>query len=445
MPKARIKGEVSLDGRKAKVALQQSKNEAQKFKAQMQSVGRSIGAAFSVGVITTWARRATQLGSEMSDLALQSGLTTDEYQALELAMIRAGVSGEKMRTAMSRINITMGQAQRGMKTYIDLYAEMGISQEEIARSSPAEILQKIAEAMTNAERGSSAYGAALELLGSRSAAQLTEVMEQLANEGLQSMIDKGKEAGEIIDQELIKQLDQLEDQIQITQRQLTLSLGTALIETKNKVQDLATEWGHLWEAMQRENVSNPRELGEFLAGNAAGNAIATAEEENKQRRKGADGKGDPKRDPEAARRLAEQIAEEEEKARKKKEAAEEKARRKQEAAEKAQRRRREADMDAEARILQRRYDRDEAARKKRGEEITSGKTRADDILSGKGVTVSGIAADEITRMGGSAGTYASPELRIAERTMQIQTEIRDLIKDLGPDIGFRIAQHVGLA
>jgi len=216
---ATLKALLKLDDKQYKSGMSSATKSTHAFRQSLAQVGTAIAATFSVGVILRFARSLTQLGSKISDLAYQSGLTTDQFQALEVAAIRAGVAPEKIRASLARLNISVGEAKRGLKSYLDWFKAVGISANDLDRMSIGEIFERVAKAASGAERGSTALSSAMQILGSRSAIQLREVLDQIANRGLQDMIDQSKKAGQIIDENLIKKMDKLEDRMQLLSRQ----------------------------------------------------------------------------------------------------------------------------------------------------------------------------------------------------------------------------------
>ena len=158
------------------------KTAAGKMKAAFRGINSMVGGLFagvSIAALVSLTKETIAFGSAITDLAKQSGLSTDQFQALEIAALNAGVSQEKIRTAMAKLNVVMGQAKSGMKTYVDLFDKVGISQEQLNALEPAEVFELLAKTMSEAQRGSVEFGAALEILGTRSGAQLIEVMEEI--------------------------------------------------------------------------------------------------------------------------------------------------------------------------------------------------------------------------------------------------------------------------
>jgi len=215
---AQLKAMLKMDNRQYKAGVRDSTNATKSFQSTLATVGGSIAAAFSVGAIINFGRRLTKLGSDMSDLALQAGLTTDQYQALEFASLRAGVQTEQIRTIMSKLNVVMGQAKRGMKTYVDMFKAVGLSVEDLKRLSVPEVLEQIAVAMSKAERGTETFGAGLELIGTRSGAKFIQVLNEISEKGLAGLEKEARSTFGYLDEDAIQTLDQLEDSILKLQR-----------------------------------------------------------------------------------------------------------------------------------------------------------------------------------------------------------------------------------
>ena len=234
--KITLEAMLKMDNKQFKAGMRDSEGQAKKLQTNLAGVGRAIGAAFSVTAIASATRSIIRIGSEITDLAAQAGLTTDEFQALEHAAIKAGVAPDIFRTTMNKLSVVMGQAQAGMKTYIDLFARVGIEANELKNMSIQDVFTRIAKTMSESERGSVEFGAALELLGTRSGGKLVEVMERINQIGFKGLIDDAKEAGTLIEEDVLKQLDDLEDRLQVAKKRAAATGGA-----------LAGAWMDVWE------------------------------------------------------------------------------------------------------------------------------------------------------------------------------------------------------
>lgn len=222
---ATLKAVLGMDSRPFRAGAQSATGATNKLQSSLASAGRTMATAFTVTAIYSAARALTRMGSTITDLASQSGLTTDAFQGLEHAAIKAGIAPEIFRTSLNKLAVTLGQAKSGMKTYIDLYERVGITAEEIERMRPDEVFERIAKTMAESERGSSEFGAALELVGTRSGGKLIEVMERINEIGLKGLIEDARNAGTLIEEETLRQLDELEDRLQVAKKQAATSAG----------------------------------------------------------------------------------------------------------------------------------------------------------------------------------------------------------------------------
>jgi regulator of replication initiation timing len=225
MANLRIRSE--LNSKPFNASLKGMGREVKGFGSQLKSMAGTIGVAFGVGAIAAFAKKVADFGSGITDLAIQTGLTTDQVQGLEIAMLRAGAAPDKMRTTISKLAVTMGQAQRGMTTYVALFDQVGIKANELAGLGLAGVFERIAQNTAHAERGGKKFGAMLELLGTRSGAQMVEVLQQISEIGFDGLIQSAKDAGQVIDQDLLQRLDSVADQIVLINRRIQVGGAVA--------------------------------------------------------------------------------------------------------------------------------------------------------------------------------------------------------------------------
>ena len=231
MAKAKIQAKVDLDGRGFQQGIAKAKAQTRGLGKSMGGLKKSIAAAFSVGVIGNFSRNLIALGSELSDNADQANLTTDEYQALEFAMIKAGGKGDTIVKAMSKMKQSVGAAETGLASYSDAFARLGINITEFASMTNTEQL----EALSKANSATKDYDLSL-ILGAKNVVKLKEVMRDLARDGFQPMLDSARGAAEFIDAEMLVRLDALEDYIQRVKRALQ-GFGIGAFEFLGKLKD----------------------------------------------------------------------------------------------------------------------------------------------------------------------------------------------------------------
>jgi hypothetical protein len=269
MAKIEIRSTLNSDQYRRGIADMQSRTRS--FGSGLSGLKNTIRNAFSIaGVmalaagIKSVATRLFDYASKIKDLSEQTRLSTDEVQALDDAFIKAGVDVELLRTMMTKISIAMAKHKQGSKAATEAFKALGISQEQVDKSSPAEMLEILAKKMSKAEAGSVAYASALEIIGTKSGTKLEEVLEEIANVGLQGMIDKSKEAGRVMSEELLNSLDTAKDKIDLLGKRMTIWAA----ESIGFIERVAASWGAFsvgdsfqsgWDQIDNENRAKAQE------------------------------------------------------------------------------------------------------------------------------------------------------------------------------------------
>ena len=222
---AKLKALLGLDTKEYRAKMRTATRQTQGFKTDLASVGAALGAAFSIRAITQATRAIMRFGSTLSDLADRAGVSTDTFQALEVAAIRAGSSPEKITNALSRLAISVGEAQKGTKTYVDWLKAVGVEVSEVESLSMEEIFTKVARTASTAARGSEEFAAAMQIIGARSGKDLIEVLRSISDEGLPALMEQAKKAGQVMDAQTVASLDRAEDALQLLGRRIKITAG----------------------------------------------------------------------------------------------------------------------------------------------------------------------------------------------------------------------------
>jgi hypothetical protein len=260
------------------------------FKSQLGGLAGTFGVAFGAAAIIGAAKGIIELGSGITDLAAQTGLTTREVQALEQASLKAGVAPEKMRTAVTSLTRAVSEASSGTQTYVDAFNALGIKVEDIAGKDIGEIFEKVSVAVADSQGSVEAMGEASVIFGSRVTAQFSEVFQQIEEtggslEGLAKQFEDG-----IIGDEELQRLDAAADAMERMKREAT----AFIVETGSKIAGVVSEFatfaGAAFEAMTNDAIT----LEEALLGvvenqmAAESEAAKQAEEEEAKKKERAD-------------------------------------------------------------------------------------------------------------------------------------------------------------
>ena len=220
MAKTTIQAEIDLNTTKFQRGLARSQKSLGNFvKNGIAKFGALAGAA-GIGMM---ARAAIDLGSKISDLAVQLNIGTTELQVLDFAAREAGVGTEIMARALRNVQLRTEEAANGNKSYGDAFKRLGIDINEFRKLPTEKKLEAIAKAQANATDKAAAYNAVSRILGEKAGSALQEVLQKLAgDQGYGGLEAAAKRAGEVMSKETIKKMDDAADRIESFKRKMTV-------------------------------------------------------------------------------------------------------------------------------------------------------------------------------------------------------------------------------
>lgn len=179
------------------------------------AVGSMTGFGSVAGVtgLSMMAKNAIDAGSAISDMATATQTSIEELQVLTFAAREAGASNEQMANLLVRAQKSANDAARGLSTAKDAFAQLGINAETFIDLAPERKLEVLGQALVTAEGDTRAYGAALDLLGTRNAPKLMEVLQRLGTDGFDKMAKDAKDAGQVMAEEVSQSMDNISDEI----------------------------------------------------------------------------------------------------------------------------------------------------------------------------------------------------------------------------------------
>lgn len=141
--------------------------------AAIQSVQRLTGAV--VNYVASSVRSAAALRDEAGQL----GLTIEGYQRLRYELTQNGLSISQLVPAVMALTRARNEALRGTQEYAKAIAQVGIEMRDLAQMTTEDMLERVADAATNAEGGLTRMAAAYKLLG-ETGMKLQDVLPAIA-------------------------------------------------------------------------------------------------------------------------------------------------------------------------------------------------------------------------------------------------------------------------
>lgn len=215
---------LGVDTKAFQTGLGKAKGSVGKFKGALSGLSGVLG---TIG-LSSMAREAINLGSKISDMAIQLNIGTTELQVLEFAARKAGVETGIMERAIRNVQLRTQQGIEGNKRYAEAYQTLGLSIEEVSKMKAEEKLEAIAKASQEATDKQAAYNAVAAILGERAGPKMMEILQDLSDKGYKNLENAAKSAGEVMDEQTIAKMDAAADKIESVKRQITVLVAQIL-------------------------------------------------------------------------------------------------------------------------------------------------------------------------------------------------------------------------
>jgi hypothetical protein len=170
-----------------------------------------LGVGLGVAGIARFTRSVVDYGSKLTDSAEATNTNVEALQALRYAATMAGASEKQLDMALVRVQKSAYDARNGLSTAARAFEKLGIEVEAFTRLPAERKLEEIGRAVANATDQQDAYGAALDIIGSRNAPRLMEVLRRLGTDGFEKLAQDAKQSVGIMAAETARALDAMAD------------------------------------------------------------------------------------------------------------------------------------------------------------------------------------------------------------------------------------------
>lgn len=219
-----ILAKIGVDSKAFQTGMDKAQNRVNKFR---KGVG-GLGTALAGLGLSKLANDAIQLGSKISDMAVQMNIGAEALQVLEFGAREAGVATSVMERALRNVQLRTEEATLGNKSYAEAFDILGISVEEFRKLPTEKKLEAIAKAQAEATDKQAAFNAVARILGQRAGPAMQEVLNDLATNGYTNLAKAAKESGTVMSNETIAKMDEAADKIEQFKRRITVLTGTIL-------------------------------------------------------------------------------------------------------------------------------------------------------------------------------------------------------------------------
>lgn len=196
------------------------------FADKWGSIGLAAGAAGFVAV----AKGALEAANSIKSMALDVGIGTTSYQALQFAAEEAGVSQDKFDQGLKKVKESVIEAAMGNEKLSEAFGNLGLNAKDLLALPLDQQYQAIAAAVHYAANQANAYNDVVEIFGARVGPGLMASLNALAQEGLPGVTAAAQKAGEVMDEKTIASLSHASSEIDAFKKRITVAIGNILVD-----------------------------------------------------------------------------------------------------------------------------------------------------------------------------------------------------------------------
>lgn len=224
-------GKLEAFGKKS----EETSNRITSFLGLVKAGIAALGIGAAISRIKDYADEIQTLGADIGTMATTLGLSTDAFQAYRAAAIDSGNKIESVTGAISRFNVSIGQAAQGSKAQLDVLNELGVKILDIngKQRAQTDILTETAAALLKVPEGAKRATAEVTLFG-KAGQEMNSTLGLLSKSTVE-LVEQYKQLGLIIDGETLRQLDDLERKAQLAKARMDALAAPFVANIKTSV------------------------------------------------------------------------------------------------------------------------------------------------------------------------------------------------------------------
>jgi len=172
-----------------------------------------LGVALGAHQFISFIRNSTDAADALAKTSKRIGANVENLSALSYVARLADSSLEQVGTGMARMLRAIGDARAGIPTAVAMFRDLDIEVNDFEGKDAVEIFELLAMKIHEVGDVALKRRVAMQIFG-RAGANLIPTMDALAKEGLAKVIERGKELGVIMDEDLTRSAEVLKDEIE---------------------------------------------------------------------------------------------------------------------------------------------------------------------------------------------------------------------------------------
>lgn len=197
-----------------------------------RSLQAGLAGVLSVAAFRSLSRSVEKVISDFDEIAKTAdsiGVTTDALQELRVAADLAGVTSGELDAGLRRFSRAAAEASQGVAEYKDAFDRLGVSVTDTqGRLKPIDqLVSEVADGFTSLDNATLKAATAQEIFG-RGGVRLVNLLNE-GSSGIENMRNQARELGIVIEEDLLRESERLNDELALLNRVIDAELSRALV------------------------------------------------------------------------------------------------------------------------------------------------------------------------------------------------------------------------
>ncbi len=203
-------GDVKSQSEKAVGDIEDKFEKANPSFAGIENGLKRLLGGVAIGAIVGQIKSVTAEVAHMGGAAERVGLSTDDFQKLQYAIVATGGNAASAGAGLDRFSRSISEAARGSGELYQIFAKNNVALKDAQGNllPTNELLDKAANLIGNAKNAQDRMNLSVQLFGRNAGPEMARALAQGAD-GLKRFGDQAEESGVVIDKELIERAKQI--------------------------------------------------------------------------------------------------------------------------------------------------------------------------------------------------------------------------------------------
>ena len=249
-------------------------------KSNFASLAGSVAAGLTLKSLVDLGKRSLEYAGSLAEVAQQLGVTAQQLQVFRFAGSQVGISTEQMDKALSKLNITLGNARNGADAPKKAFAELSklIGTDIVASAKNAgEAIPMVSDGLAKITDRSKRASVEVALFG-RAGSQLDTLLAG-GSRAINAFAAEAQKLGIILSDEQIQNADATADKLSALKQVLEARIAGTVADNAQSILSLANALTNVALATVKFLASNPQKAAALLGamgGYAVGGPLGAA-------------------------------------------------------------------------------------------------------------------------------------------------------------------------